>query len=74
MNSPDTNTASAEPITEASSAFTQFVLRQIGCAKARAEIVVNQADMALAALSAGLISPEMAIMVLAECGVEVSSS
>jgi hypothetical protein len=74
MNSPNINTASAEPITEASSAaFTKFVLRQIECAKLRAALVVNQADMASAALSAGLISPEMAILILAETDVEVSS-
>ena len=60
--------------TETSSAFTQFVLRQIECAKLRAELVVNQADMAIIALSGGLISPEMAILILAECGVEVVSS
>ena len=60
--------------TEASSAFTQLVLRQIECAKLRAELVVNQADMAIIALSGGLISPEMAILILAECGVEVVSS
>jgi hypothetical protein len=39
----------------------------------RAELVANQADMALAALSGGLISPEMAILILAETDVEVSS-
>jgi hypothetical protein len=59
--------------TEASSAFTQFVLRQIHCTKVRAQLVANQADMALAALSGGLISPEMAILILTECGIEVSS-
>jgi hypothetical protein len=69
----DSSTASAEPITEPSSAFTHYVLRQIECAKVRAELVANQADMALAALSGGLISPEMAILILAETDVEVSS-
>jgi hypothetical protein len=69
-------TASPALAGEASSAFTHFVLRQIGCAKLRAELVANQADMAITALSAGLITPEMALLVLAECGLplgEVSS-
>jgi hypothetical protein len=59
--------------TETSSAFTQFVLRQIECTKLRAELVANQADAASAALAAGLISPEQAILILSECGVEVAS-
>jgi hypothetical protein len=70
---PSAETAST---TEASSAFTQFVLRQIECAKARAQLTVNQADVALVALAGGLISPEQAILILAECGLpldEVSS-
>ena len=66
------STALTSP-TETSSAFTQFVLRQIECAKLRSQLVVNQADMALAALSGGLISPEQAILILTECGVEVAS-
>jgi hypothetical protein len=65
--------AASASTTEASSAFSQFVLRQIECAKLRAELTVNQTDMALSALSAGLISPETAILILAETGVEVSS-
>ena len=66
--------AATEPTTvEPSSAVTAFVLEQIRCVKARAEIVANQADMAATALSAGLITPEAAILILAETGVEVSS-
>jgi hypothetical protein len=59
--------------TEASSAFTQFILRQIGCAKLRAELVVNQIEAAETALSGGMISAEQAILILAECRIEVSS-
>jgi hypothetical protein len=75
MNSTTANSSTVEPTTvePSSAAFTAFMLKQIRCAKLRAEITANQADMALAALSAGLITPEMAVLVLAECGVEVPS-
>jgi hypothetical protein len=56
----------------ASAAFTAFVLGQIRITKLRAELAANQADAALAALSGGLISPETAILLLAE-GQEHSS-
>jgi hypothetical protein len=67
------SSAALASTTETSSTFTQFVLRQIECTKLRAQLVVNQADAALAALAGGLIAPEIAIMILAETGVEVSS-
>ena len=56
----------------ASTAFTAFVLGQIRITKLRAELVANQAEMAMIALSDGLISPEMAVLVLAETGLEIS--
>jgi len=59
--------------TAPSTAFTDFILRQLRCAALRSKIVTNQLEAAATALSAGMISPEMAILVLAECGVEVSS-
>jgi hypothetical protein len=65
-----------EPTTASGAAFTDFILAQIRIAKTRAELTVTQADMAITALSAGLITPEPAILVLAECGLpldEVSS-
>ena len=63
-----------EPTTVApSSSFTAFALEQIRCAKLRAQMIVNQCEMAITALSAGLITPEAAILILAETGVEVSS-
>jgi hypothetical protein len=62
-----------ETTTAPSTAFTAFVLGQIRVAKLRAELAANQADMAITALSGGVISPEQAILILAECGVEVSS-
>jgi hypothetical protein len=62
--------AATEPTTvEPSSAeFTAFVFKQLRCAKLRAEITVNQTEMAMKALNAGILSPEMAILILAECG------
>jgi hypothetical protein len=57
-----------------SSGFTAFVIGQIRCAKLRAEITVNQCDVAITSLSAGLISPEAAILIVAETGVELASS
>ena len=62
-----------EPAAEPSSGLVDFVLGQIRITKLRAELVANQADMAAAALSAGMVSPETALLILAECGVEVSS-
>jgi hypothetical protein len=66
-----------EPTTvESSSAFAHFVLQQIGCAKLRAQITINQIEAAAAALSAGMISPEAALLILHEIGlslVEASS-
>jgi hypothetical protein len=56
----------------ASTAFTAFVLGQIRITKLRFELAANQADMAIAALSNGLITPEMAVLVLAETGLEIS--
>lgn len=63
--------SAASASTTEASAFTQFVLQQIECTKLRAALVANQADMALAALAAGTITPEMALLVLTECRIEV---
>ena len=70
MDSPDTIT---EPITEPSSGFVDFILRRLRVAELRAKAIVNEIEATTVALSGGLISPEMAILILAECGVEVSS-
>jgi hypothetical protein len=59
--------------TEVPRDFTDFTLGQLRCAALRSKIVANQIEAASAALSAGIISPEQAILILAECGVEVSS-
>jgi hypothetical protein len=56
-----------------SSSFTAFLIGQIECAKLRAEITINQCDMAVTALSGGLISPEAALLILHEAGLEISS-
>ena len=67
-------TITPEPTTvESSSSFTAFVVEQLRCAKLRAQITVNQTEMALTALSGGMITAEQAILVLAETGIEVSS-
>ena len=57
----------------ASTAFTAFVLGQIRITKVRFELAANQCDAAIVALSGGLISPEQAILILTECSVEVTS-
>ena len=65
-------TITPEPTTaEPSSAFTDFVLKQIRCTKLRAQITVNQTEMAITALSAGMISPEVALLIVAETGLEL---
>jgi hypothetical protein len=63
------NSSTVEP----STAFTDFILAQIRIAKVRFELAANQAEMATTALSAGLISPEAAILILAETSLEISS-
>jgi hypothetical protein len=73
MTQQQTITLESPTVESSSAAFTAFVIEQIRCAKLRAEITVNQCEMAAAAVSAGLISPEIALLVLHECGVEVSS-
>jgi hypothetical protein len=71
MNFPaDTLT---EPMTEPSSGFTSFILAQLNCAVLRSKIITNQIEATITALSAGMITPETAILILTECGVEVSS-
>jgi hypothetical protein len=73
MVSTTSNSSTTEPITEPSSSFTNFLLVQLNRAALRSKITTNQIEMATVALSGGLISPEQAILILAECGVEVSS-
>jgi hypothetical protein len=70
-----TTKSSAESITEpSSSSFTAFVIGQIHCAKLRAQITVNQTEMALTALSAGMITAEQTILILAETGLELAEA
>jgi len=70
-----TTKSSAEPTVEPSSAeFTAFVFKQIRCGKLRAEITANQCEMAAAALSAGIVTAEQAILILAETGLELSGA
>jgi hypothetical protein len=63
-----------EPTTAApSSSFTDFVLTQLKCAALRTKIITNQIEFATIALSAGAITAEQAISVLAETGLEIGA-
>jgi hypothetical protein len=63
-----------EPATaEPSSAFTSFILAQLNCAALRSKIITNQIETATVALSGGLISAEQAILILAECRLEIGA-
>jgi hypothetical protein len=57
-----------EPTTAPSTAFADFILAQIRCAALRSKITCNQLEAAATALSAGMISPEMALLILHETG------
>jgi hypothetical protein len=59
------------PTVTSSAAFTAFVLKQLRCAELRAELCVNQIKTARTALSDGLITPEIAILILSETGVSL---
>jgi hypothetical protein len=64
-----------EPTTvEPSSGFVDFILHRLHVAALRAKIVANEIEATATALSGGLISPEAAILILAETGIEVMSS
>jgi hypothetical protein len=73
MNSPETITEATTATTAPNTAFTDFILGQLRCAALRSKIVTNQIEAAATALSVGMITPEAAILILAETGVEVSS-
>jgi len=64
----NTNTAAAEPTTEPSSAFVSFVLRQLNCARLEALLAANEIATTATALSGGLISAEVALLILHETG------
>jgi hypothetical protein len=66
-----TSAITVEPTTP-STAFTDFILAQLNWAALRSKIT-NQIETAITALRAGLITPEMALLVLTECGLEISS-
>ena len=68
------SSASAPTVESSSDAFSMFVLEQIRCARLRAETTANQCEMAAAALSAGIVTPEMALLVLHETRVELGES
>ena len=70
-----TTAITPEPTTAApSGGFTDFILHRLHVAALRAKIVANEIETTATALSAGLISPEAAILHLHQFGlVEVSS-
>jgi hypothetical protein len=63
-----TNLEPDAPITEASSGFADFILRQIRCARIRARITINHLDNVGIALNAGWIGGEDALAMLDEAG------
>lgn len=78
MNSCTTTSTNktAEIVTEASSQFVAFVLRQLDVARLRALLAVNEIEMTITALSGGIISAEASLLILHESGlslVEASS-
>ena len=60
-------------MTEASSAFTNFLLAHIRVASARARLFVNEVDAIGVALTGRLIDADTAIAQLAELGVDLSA-
>lgn len=63
-----TSTASAEPITEPSSGFVDFILHRLRVAELQAKIVANEIEAMATAMSAGMISAELALLHLHEAG------
>jgi hypothetical protein len=75
VNGPmNSSTNKTEIATEPSSGFVDFILHRLRVAELRAKIVANEIATTATALSAGMITPEMAILILAETGLEISSS
>jgi hypothetical protein len=58
-------------MTEASSAFANFLLAQIRVASARARLFVNEVDTIGVALTGRLIDTDTAVAQMAELGVDV---
>jgi hypothetical protein len=61
-------TSDAQPIAEASSAFSAFVLGRLRCAHIRMRLALNAIDVAGIALKSGLIDGETALAMLGEAG------
>jgi hypothetical protein len=70
---PSNSSAANTAITSPPSAFVEFLLAQFRCAALRSKLITNQIEAATVALSAGIITPETALLILHETGVEVSS-
>jgi hypothetical protein len=63
-----TTTSPLSSVTTSSSAFVDFLLAQFRCAGLRARIIVNEIDTMRAALAAGMIAPEVAVLHVHEIG------
>jgi hypothetical protein len=61
-------TSDAQPIAEASSVFSAFVLGRLRCAHIRMRLALNAIDVAGLALKGGLIDGETALAMLDEAG------
>jgi hypothetical protein len=55
-------------VTEASSAFVAFLLARFRVAALRTKIVANEIEATATALSAGIVTPEAALLHLQESG------
>jgi hypothetical protein len=63
-----TNSSTAKSTTAPSSGFTDFVLKQLRCVGLRTMLIGDQIDALGVALRGGIISQEMALLGLHECG------
>jgi hypothetical protein len=59
-------TSDAQPIAEASSVFSAFVLGRLRCAHIRMRLALNAIDVTGIALKSGLIDGETALAILSE--------
>jgi hypothetical protein len=65
------NCRNVQDLTARSSAFTNFVLAQARCVRARASLAVNEIDFVGVALRGGFIGPNTAVAWLEETGVSL---
>ena len=71
MTQQQTITPESTTVESSSSGFVGFILRRLRVAELRAKVIANEIEATATALSAGFISPEAAILMLAETGISV---